>query len=148
METDMKLYLPGDILAKVDIASMACSLEVRNPFLDHRVVEFAASLPLEYKQHGRSRKHILKEAFKDILPPDISSRRKKGFGVPVGAWFRGPWHALLREYLGRGLLTSGGIFNRDSVIWMIREHAEGIRDWSYPLWALLMLELFLRKENQ
>ncbi len=148
METDLKLYLPGDILTKVDIASMACSLEVRNPFLDHRVVEFAASLPLEYKQHGRSRKHILKEAFKDILPPDISSRRKKGFGVPVGAWFRGPWHALLREYLGRGLLTSGGIFNRDSVIWMIREHAEGIRDWSYPLWALLMLELFLRKENQ
>jgi asparagine synthase (glutamine-hydrolysing) len=148
METDLKLYLPGDILTKVDIASMACSLEVRNPFLDYRIVEFAASLPLEYKQHGCSRKHILKEAFKDILPPEISSRAKKGFGVPVGAWFRGPWHALLREYLGRGVLTSGGLFSRDAVLWMIREHAEGIRDWSYPLWSLLMLELFLRKENQ
>ena len=148
METDLKLYLPGDILTKVDIASMACSLEVRSPFLDHRVAEFAASLPLEYKQHGRSRKHILKEAFKDILPTEISSRSKKGFGVPVGAWFRGPWHALLKEYLGSGVLTSGGIFNREAVLWMIREHAEGVRDWSYPLWALLMLELFLRKENQ
>lgn len=148
METDLQLYLPGDILTKVDIASMACSLEVRNPFLDYRVVEFAASLPLSYKQHGKSRKHILKEAFKDIVPPEISTRSKKGFGVPVGAWFRGPWHAMLREYLGHGVLTSGGIFRRESVLWMIREHAECVRDWSYPLWALLMLELFLRKENQ
>ena len=80
METDLKTYLPEDILTKVDIASMACSLEVRSPFMDPEIVEFAASLPLKFKQRRVSRKHILKQAFADMIPPEVLTRRRKVSG--------------------------------------------------------------------
>lgn len=148
MEADLHTYLPGDILTKVDIASMACSLEVRNPFLDHEVVEFAASLPLEYKQKGTSRKHILKEAFKDMLPSELLNRGKRGFGVPLAAWFRGPWKKIVEERLLEGRLIKENFFRNDAVVNMINKHCSGKEDCSYPLWSLLLLELFLEQNPQ
>ena len=148
METDLYTYLPGDILTKVDIASMACSLEVRNPFLDHEVVEFAASLPLEYKQRGTSRKHILKEAFKDMLTPELLNRNKRGFGVPLASWFRGSWKSILQERLLEGRLIKEEFFRKDAVSKMLESHCSSQADFSYPLWSLLLLELFLEQNPQ
>lgn len=143
METDLERYLPGDILPKVDIASMASGLEVRNPFLDHELVEFAASLPLDFKQCGRSRKHILKAAFADLIAPEILNVRKRGFGVPVGDWLRGGWSAPAREALFTGRLLADGWIDpaRLETIW--RAHGRGERDYSYLLFNLIVLALFL-----
>jgi asparagine synthase (glutamine-hydrolysing) len=146
METDIQTYLPGDILTKVDIASMACSLEVRSPFMDHEVVEFAASLPLKYKQAGMSRKHILKEAFKDIIPTEIRDRRKKGFGVPIASWFRDPWQGILKEHLLSGILVKQNFFKKQAFEQLINNHCSGQADNSYPLWSLLILELFMQND--
>lgn len=145
MELDLYTYLPGDILTKVDIASMACSLEVRSPFLDHEVVEFAASLPQEYKQKGTSRKHILKEAFKDMLTPELLNRQKRGFGVPLAIWFRSSWKNILHERLLEGRLVNENFFKRNAVSKMLNDHCSGNADLSYPLWSLLILELFLEQ---
>ncbi len=146
METDLNSYLPGDILTKVDIASMACSLEVRSPFLDHEVVEFAVSLPLRYKQRRISRKHILKQAFEDLIPPEVIKRRKKGFGVPLGTWLRGAWREQLREHLLEGKLIKDDFFRKPVLEKLIAEHSSGKADHSYPLWSMLILELFLEQE--
>ncbi|MCP3966133.1 MAG: asparagine synthase (glutamine-hydrolyzing) [Lentisphaerae bacterium] len=148
MDTDIQTYLPGDILTKVDIASMACSLEIRSPFMDHEVAEFAASLPLEYKMCGVSRKHILKTAFEDLIPMDILNRRKKGFGVPLADWFRGPWQKKLHEHLLEGKLVSEGFFKEAPLKSLLQQHSLGRTDASYPLWSLLVLELFLEQEEQ
>lgn len=146
LECDLHGYLPNDILVKVDIASMAASLEVRSPFLDHELVEFAAALPLRFKQCGRSRKHILKAAFADLLPADLRNRRKRGFGVPVGEWFRGNWRMKLQEALLEGRLVSGGMMCREGIAALLETHCSGRGDWSYLLWSLLCLELFLEEE--
>jgi asparagine synthase (glutamine-hydrolysing) len=130
----------------VDIASMACSLEVRTPFLDHNVVEFAAALPLEYKQRRTSRKHILKMAFADMLPPELMNRRKRGFGVPLAQWFRGEWRHLLNERLLEGELCQRGYFKKSALQLMIKTHLESNSDLSYPLWSLLIFELFLEQD--
>src|SRR5205807_6727321 len=90
MAVDVQSYLPYDLLVKVDITSMANSLEARSPFLDHEVMEFAARLPVHWKLRGRESKYILRRAFPDLLPPENINRPKMGFGVPVGQWFRGP----------------------------------------------------------
>lgn len=146
METDMHSYLPGDILTKVDIASMANSLEVRNPFMDHHVVEFAASLPLKFKQRGLTRKHILKEAFRDIVPKGILNREKMGFGVPLAKWFRGRWDKELRGQLLEGRSVGERYFKREVIERMIQEHQKMKADHSYSLWALLIFELFLKTQ--
>jgi len=146
METDLTTYLPGDILTKVDVASMACSLEVRSPFMDHEVVEFAASLPLKFKQRRISRKHILKEAFSDMIPSEIMRRSKKGFGVPLHTWFRGPWRDQLEEHLLEGKLVKDNFFRKEAVEKLLAAHTSGKNDYSYPLWSLLVLELFLEQE--
>ncbi len=143
METDLHSYLNGDILAKVDIASMANSLEVRSPYMDHRVAEFAASLPLVFKQDGMTRKHILREAFREYLPRDLMGREKMGFGVPIAAWFRGKWDKPLREHLLEGESVAKGFFKKDAIEEMIRKHQRLKADYSYALWALLIFELFL-----
>ncbi|OGS37950.1 MAG: asparagine synthase (glutamine-hydrolyzing) [Elusimicrobia bacterium RIFOXYD12_FULL_66_9] len=142
---DFKTYLPECLMAKVDIATMACSLEGRSPLLDHEFVELAYRMPGDWKLRGlRGHKWIFKEAFKDLLPPEILKRGKMGFGIPLGAWFRGPlkdyWagHVLSREALGRGYFTEKGL----SSLW--DEHQSGRRDHGYRLWALLMLELWHR----
>ncbi len=146
LELDFHTYLPNDILAKVDTASMSNSLEVRSPFLDHRVVEFAASLPLSLKLHGRQRKYLLARAFGDCLPPELPFARKKGFGVPLAAWFRGAWREPLNEHLLDGALTRKiHLFRRDRLESLIRDHESGRADHSRVLYTLLALDLFLEQ---
>ena len=140
-ETDIRTYLPGDVLCKVDVCSMAASLEVRSPFLDFRVAEFAASLPFSWKIRGSRRKRILADAFADLIPPDLIRRKKRGFGVPVASWFRGEWNKPLREHLFSGVLES---WIRPEVTQeLLTAHERGEQDHSYWLFSLLMLELFL-----
>lgn len=146
METDLNTYLPGDILTKVDIASMANSLEVRSPFMDHRVVEFAASLPLAYKQNGTDRKHILVEAFRNEIPQQLRERNKMGFGVPIARWFRKEWKNIARERILDGKALKSGFFDRDSVENMLERHCQMKADNSYPLWALLIFEIWLSQD--
>jgi asparagine synthase (glutamine-hydrolysing) len=145
MAVDLDSYLPYDLLVKVDITSMANSLEARSPFLDHEVMEFAARLPVSHKLHGQSAKHLLKHAFADLLPPENVYRRKMGFGVPVGDWFRGPLRDFVRDALlserslGRGYFTPGVVRR------LVEDHLEARSDHSFQLWSLLMLELWHRE---
>ncbi|MEP7340675.1 MAG: asparagine synthase (glutamine-hydrolyzing) [Acidobacteriota bacterium] len=141
MAVDVMSYLPYDLLVKVDITSMANSLETRSPFLDHEVMEFAARLPSKLKVRGRELKHLPKKAFADLLPPQNVNRRKMGFGVPVGQWFRGPLRALLCDSL---LLEprSRGYFQPMEVARMVDDHLNERADHSFRLWNLLMLELW------
>jgi asparagine synthase (glutamine-hydrolysing) len=144
MIADVLMYLPGDLLHKVDMSSMAHSLECRGPFLDHRVVEFALSLPIKRKlrlRAGRS-KVILKSAFADLLPPEIVHRSKMGFGVPIDRWFRGPLKDELRSILLDPAALARGFFRPEAVQTLIDEHISGRRDHAYRLWGLMMLELW------
>jgi asparagine synthase (glutamine-hydrolysing) len=146
MIADMLTYLPGDLLFKVDMASMAHSLECRSPFLDHRVVELALAMPLARKlspRPGRS-KLVLKRAFADLLPPEIKRRSKMGFGVPIDRWFRGALKDELRAVLLDPVALGRGLFRSEAVERLIDEHTLGRRDHAYRLWALLMLELWFR----
>ena len=142
-ELDIHTYMPGDVLTKVDIASMACALEVRSPFLDHELVEFAATLPWDFKLHGNDRKHILKAAFADLLPNEIMNRRKRGFGVPLATWLRTTWRKQAEEALFDSPLFSEGFVERVSLLKIWNDHQSSCSDWSYLLWTLLMLSLFL-----
>ena len=146
MVADVLTYLPADLLVKVDMASMAHSLECRGPFLDHRVVELAASLPIERKlrlRKGRS-KYILKRAFAELIPPAILNRPKMGFGVPLDRWFRGDLKDELRSVLLDPIAINRGLFRPEAVARLLDEHISGRRDNAYRLWALLMLELWFR----
>ncbi len=145
---DTITYLPGDLLVKVDLASMAHSLECRAPFLDHRVVELALAMPLDRKvrlRPGRS-KVVLKRAFADLLPPPIRTRRKMGFGVPIDRWFRGELKEELRSVLLDPVCLNRGLFRPEAVTRLVDEHVSGRRDNAYRLWALLMLELWFRRQ--
>ncbi|HBC85689.1 MAG TPA: asparagine synthase (glutamine-hydrolyzing) [Lentisphaeria bacterium] len=146
MDTDINSYLPGDILTKVDIASMSCSLELRSPFMDYRIAELAASMPLSYKQDGTERKHILREAFSDLIPPELLKRRKLGFGVPLASWFRKEWAGILKERLLEGKSVKENYFKKEVLEKIITKHQKSRADYSYPLWAMLVFELWL--ENQ
>jgi asparagine synthase (glutamine-hydrolysing) len=142
-ECDIQSYLPGDILVKVDIASMSHSLEVRSPYLDHNVAQFAASLPLTFKQKGKQRKRILQDAFSDILPPCVMNRKKMGFGVPVAYWLRSSWREQAKELLFYGDGVKKGFFNKKGIERMFDLHCSGKTDCSYPLWSMLMFEIWL-----
>ncbi len=142
--TDVMLYLPYDLLAKVDIASMANSLEARSPFLDHKVMEFAASLPPELKLRGLQTKYILKEAFRSRLPEEIINRKKMGFGVPLNRWFRQELRTAAYEILLSKRTMERGYFNRGAVKQLLDEHVSFQADNSYRIWALLFLELWHR----
>ncbi len=139
---DMNFYLAEDILTKVDRASMAVSLEVRAPFLDYRVAEFAASLPLEYKLKGSVGKYILKEAVKNLLPASIIKRPKKGFGIPIAAWLKGRLNPLLHEMLAPERLKNQGLFNSDFVRELIKEHETNRASHHKQLWTLLVFQLW------
>lgn len=146
MISDILMYLPGDLLFKVDMASMAHGLECRAPFLDHRVVELALAMPLDRKlrlRPGRS-KVILKRAFADLIPPSIQTRRKMGFGVPVGSWFRGELRDELIEVLLDRSTLDRGLFRPEAVRSLVDEHLSGRRERGHQLWALLMLEFWMR----
>ncbi|HKO62572.1 MAG TPA: asparagine synthase (glutamine-hydrolyzing) [Pyrinomonadaceae bacterium] len=139
---DTMNYLPNDLLVKVDIASMAVSLEARSPFLDHHVIEFAASLPENYKVRGLTTKYILKRVLKGLLPEENLVRPKMGFGVPVGHWFRNEMQGFLREVLLSEAASRRNLFKPETVRYMVQEHIEGRQDFAHQLWSLLMLELW------
>ena len=141
-EVDLHSYLLNDILTKVDTASMAASLEVRSPFLDRRVVEFAAALPWTYKQTLFLRKRILLTACADLIPPAIRRRRKKGFGVPLARWLRQGWHQTAREIILDPRTRRAGFFAPATCERVLAEHAAGRADHSYALWAVLMFDLW------
>jgi asparagine synthase (glutamine-hydrolysing) len=139
---DMNLYLAEDILTKVDRASMAVSLEVRAPFLDRRVVEYAASLPSDYKLRGGTTKYILKQAIAPLVPPFVTRRGKKGFGVPVAEWLKGRLRPLARDLLSPARLARHGLFDPAYVTRLQDEHERGIANHRKLLWTLLVFELW------
>jgi len=144
---DMKTYLVGDILTKVDRASMAHSLEVRVPFLDHEFVEWVATIPASSKLRRGEGKFVLKKSLESLLPKSILYRRKMGFAVPLEHWFRGPLADRISALPDSTLLQDTDIFDMDSVRVMIRQHIQRRREYSPVIWSLLMLEGFLRKED-
>jgi asparagine synthase (glutamine-hydrolysing) len=142
---DLKTWLPGDILTKVDRASMAHSLEVRVPLLDHRLVAWASSLPPELKLRGGTGKYILKKALESELPHDVLYRAKMGFRVPLAAWLRGPLAQRVQTAMHSGAIAEFGYFEPAVLDRLVRQHASGQRDHSATLWSLLTLDAFLRR---
>jgi len=142
---DMKTYLPGDILTKVDRASMAHSLEVRVPILDHEVVEWISGLPAHLKLRGREGKYVFKRALEARLPHDILYRPKMGFAVPISGWFRGPLKERVREAVLGPNLASTGLFDQKFLERLVDEHQSGMGEHSAALWSLLMFEAFIRR---
>ena len=143
--TDIKTYLPGDILTKVDRASMANSLEIRVPLLDHTLVEWAARLPPQLKLHGREGKYVLKAALRPFVPASILYRQKQGFVVPLAQWFRGSSRARIRDSLYGPVLRNSGLFDMIAISKLLDRHESGLRDHSAVLWSLLIFESFLRQ---
>jgi asparagine synthase (glutamine-hydrolysing) len=141
---DLKTYLVGDINTKVDRASMANSLEVREPLMDHPLVEWLATLPTDLKIRGGEGKYLLKKAMESKLPADVLYRPKMGFAVPLAAWFRGPLRERVRTALLGPTLLDTGMFERRVLANLVDQHESGVRDHSSALWTLLMLEGFLR----
>ena len=142
---DVETYLPCDILTKVDIASMAFSLECRSPFMDHKVVELAAQIPREMKLSGRRGKQILIETFADLLPESIQTRKKMGFGVPLDHWFRGSLRGLVTDTLLQSKSLDRGYFDPNAVRRLVEEHTSSQWDHSARLWLLLVFELWHQK---
>lgn len=142
---DFKTYLVGDILTKVDRASMAHSLEVRVPLLDHKFVEWISSLPPKMKLKGSEGKYIFKKSLQPHLSNDILYRKKMGFGVPLGSWFRGPLKQRVQDAVLGENLAQTNIFNESYLQTLVKDHQSGRRDYSAPLWSLLMFESFLRR---
>ncbi|HTH50720.1 MAG TPA: asparagine synthase (glutamine-hydrolyzing), partial [Pyrinomonadaceae bacterium] len=143
--TDQMTYLPNDLLVKVDIASMANSLEARSPFLDHKVIEFAASLPEHIKMRGMRPKYLLKKVAARLVPREVVYRRKMGFGVPVGRWLRGEMSGFLRDTLLSERSLSRGIIRPEKMHQYVDEHIAGTQDHSFQVWSLLMLELWCQR---
>ena len=139
---DVESYLPYDLLVKMDIATMANSLEARSPFLDHHVMEFCGRLPASYKLRGMRLKHLLKKAGTGLLPPETLTRRKMGFGVPVGNWMRGELRSWMEDLLLSPRALKRGYFQPEALRQLVDGHLEGREDRSFELWALLWLELW------
>jgi asparagine synthase (glutamine-hydrolysing) len=142
---DQKYFLPDDILTKVDRISMAHSIEVRPPFLDHRIAEFAASLPGALKIHGSRQKVILKNLMRNKLPSSVLSRKKVGFDIPAHEWFRGPLRPLLLETLAGAASRHSGFFRFDKIMALEQAHQERRANAGYHLWGLLTLLLWMNK---
>jgi asparagine synthase (glutamine-hydrolysing) len=142
---DQSYYLPDDILYKCDRMSMAHSLEVRPPFLDHRIVEFAARLPERLKINGSSLKFLLRELMRDKLPREILTRKKEGFDIPAHEWFRTVLKPLLLDTINRRTVEDTGLFNWNEVDALIRKHVERRANLGYHLWGLLVLFLWMRR---
>jgi asparagine synthase (glutamine-hydrolysing) len=142
---DLTTYLPCDILHKVDIASMAHSLECRQPFLDYRVVEWAAGLPIEHKFRRGRGKQILQRTFASLLPADVWRRAKMGFGVPLDHWFRNELRDMTHDVLLDRTSRERGFFCPETVARLLEEHEQHRFDHAYRLWALLVFELWMRQ---
>ena len=139
---ELKLRLPELLLMRVDKMTMATSVEARVPFLDHHLVEYAMSLPVDLKINGTSGKHILKRALEKVLPPDLLYRRKRGFGAPVREWFRGAGSEVLSGHIMNSSMRQRELFNYEFIARLLGEHRRGARDWSFHLWALLNVSLW------
>lgn len=144
---DIKTYLVGDINTKVDRASMAHSLEVREPMMDHPLVEWVATLPSRLKMHRGEGKYFLKKALEAKLPQDVLYRTKMGFAVPLARWFRGPLAQRARDVIDGDVLASTGLFEPKVLHHLVTAHQSGVRDYSTPLWTLMMFDAFLRDLN-
>ncbi|MDI6641609.1 MAG: asparagine synthase (glutamine-hydrolyzing), partial [Elusimicrobiota bacterium] len=142
--SDINTYLPECLLIKMDVAAMANSLEARAPFLDHKVLEFTATLPSRWKLHGLTTKYILKKTFEKFLPKEILHRGKMGFGIPVGKWMRYQWKDYWREIVLSPKALNRQYFRKEALENLLNEHISGHRDHGYRLWALLILELWHR----
>lgn len=142
---DQICYLPDDILYKTDRMSMAHALEVRPPFLDHRLVEFCASLPVELKVRGNRRKYLLEELMKSKLPPVVLRRKKIGLDIPTHDWLRGPLQELLKDTLSAGAIKRTGLFNAEVIQDFIRRHMERRGNFGFHLWGLMIFFLWLNK---
>jgi asparagine synthase (glutamine-hydrolysing) len=142
---DVKLYLEGDILQKTDRASMACSLEVRVPLLNHSFVEWAATVPHDQKLHGLATKWLFRKALAPHLPPAITRRKKKGFNMPVAKWLAGPLRGLMEDTLGENQLRADGVFEPRYVRRLLDEHYAHRADHRKLLWTLLVYQLWYRQ---
>jgi asparagine synthase (glutamine-hydrolysing) len=141
---DLKTYLVGDINTTVDRASMAHSLEVREPLMDHKLIEWMATLPSNFKMRGPESKFLLKKAMEPQLPNAVLYRPKMGFAVPLARWFRGPLKQRVREAILGDQLASTGWFDRAYLQHLVDAHQSGAGDHSAPIWSLLMFDAFLR----
>jgi asparagine synthase (glutamine-hydrolysing) len=139
LEVDVRTYLPGDLLAKIDTATMAHSLEARSPFLDPELMQFAASIPPQLKLSGLEKKRLLRDALRDWLPSEILDRPKQGFSVPLAEWLRGDLRERARELLLDPAALGRGAFREPAVRALLDEHDAGV-DRSQRIWALIMLE--------
>jgi asparagine synthase (glutamine-hydrolysing) len=142
---EVKNSLPGDMLTKIDLMSMRNSLEVRVPFLDHEVVEFAFEMEGNVKLKGLKRKYILMETFKDILPPMLHNRSKWGFEMPIGAWLRKELKFLIDEFLSRDFINKQGIFEFEVIDHMIKKHLSKRMDTSWQLWNLIVFQHWYKR---
>jgi len=143
--TDLSTYLPCDLMTKVDIATMAHSLECRQPFLDHRLVDFAASLPINLKLRLKQSKLLLQKAFSKLLPAHIWTRKKMGFGVPLDHWFRNELKPLTQDVLLHSEARCHEFFQAATIQELVQQHETGQRDHSQRLWSLLFLEMWMRE---
>ncbi len=141
---DLKTYLPGDILTKVDRASMARSLEVRVPLLDHDLVQWLANIPSSMKLRGREGKYIFKKALERHLPDEVLYRPKMGFAVPLKTWFKGPLRDRVRRIVTEGELVETGFFDVSYLNTLVEQHQSGVSDHSSAIWSLMMFEAYLR----
>ena len=141
---DTKLWLPDDLLARGDKTSMAASIEARVPLLDHKLVEFAASLPPDLKLKGMARKYLLKKVSRAWLPDEIIDRKKKGFPIPMGLWFRKEANSFIRDILSPETIRRRGLFSPNCVDKLLKEHETGFANHGPLLWALLSVELWHR----
>lgn len=148
MAADVALYLPNDLLTKMDVATMAYGLESRSPWLDHQLMELAASLPSHWKLRGNQSKWILKKLAAQLLPHSIIHRPKMGFGIPLSSWLRTTLSPLLHDVLGQSQFATQGYFQQSYIFQLMAQHTQGIRNWQYPLYNLLMLELWFREFMQ
>jgi asparagine synthase (glutamine-hydrolysing) len=139
---ELKLRLPELLLMRVDKMTMATSVEARVPFLDHHLIEYAMSLPVDLKIKGTSGKHILKRALEKVLPEDLLYRPKRGFGAPIREWFRGESGAELSDLIMNSSMRQRKFFDYDFIARLVDEHQRGARDWSFHLWALLNVSLW------
>jgi asparagine synthase (glutamine-hydrolysing) len=148
MYCDAVTYLPDDILAKVDRASMAVSLETRVPFLDHRVAELAARIPVSLKVRNGKGKHILRQLLHSLVPQDLVDRPKAGFGIPVGEWIKGPLRPWAEDLLDARRMSEEGWFNPAIVQCRWQAHLNGGRDSTPAIWAILMFQAWLRQQSE
>ena len=144
MDVDVNTYLPYDLFTKADIATMANSLEARSPLIDHPLMEWAARLPTSLKIRGKTTKYLLRRAVADWLPPQLLTLPKKGFGIPLAEWLRGPLRDMAHDLLTDTTARQRGLFRPDAVAALLREHERGY-DQSAQLWTLIQLERWHRR---